>query len=266
MPIRLPPPSVPTEPLPVPDVPDISNASPENPVELRGGYETTDPRLDRVPQWDERNRNYPIRALLEAKEYKPRGYTWSVDDHLDQGNEGSCVGHAWAHELVARPKVVDHVDQPFARWIYKTAQNYDAWAGSEYDGTSVLAGAKVMQKRPPDMPEGRGLISEYRWILDLDELVRTVGYFGPAVIGIWWWSEMFRPAADGMVRPAGYRAGGHALLVKAVDVKRRRFTLHNSWGEGWGLGGDCLVSFDDMAGLLADDGECCVPVKRYVLR
>jgi hypothetical protein len=243
----------------------LASASPDNPVTLRGGYETTDSRLDRVPQWDPRNRNFPMKAIIEAKEYRPRSYSWSVDPHLDQGSEGSCVGHAWAHELIARPKVVAAIDQPFARWIYKTAQNYDAWSGSDYEGTSVLAGAKVVQQRPPRMPEGRGLIDEYRWVFDVDEMVRTLGYFGPLVVGIWWWSAMFKPAADGTVRPTGYRAGGHALLVKAVNVKGRFFTLHNSWGDKWGVGGDCRVSFDDMAALLDDDGEACVPMRRHVI-
>lgn len=248
------------------DVPPISDASPDNPVPLVGGVETTDPRLGRVPQFDPRSRNFPMATALEAKAYKPRSYTWSVPQHLDQGNQPSCVGHAWAHEMIARPAQVERISQPFAYWLYKAAQRYDAWQGEAYEGTSVIAGAKVLRGSPPHMPEGRGLIGEYRWIFgDLDELVRTLGYFGPVVFGTWWYSGMFKPDADGYLHPTGYRAGGHAYLVSAVDVRAKRFLVHNSWGTSWGMGGDAWLSFDNALRLLHEDGECCVPMQRYVI-
>ena len=242
----------------------IADASPDNPVLLRGGHETTDPRLDRIPEWDPRNDNFRMAAPLEAKEYKPRSYTWAVEDHLDQGNEGSCVGFAWAHELLARPKAVD-ADYAFARWIYKTAQRYDAWSGEAYEGTSVLAGAKVIQQFPPRMSEGRGLIGEYRWIRTLDELIRTLGYFGPVVAGTWWYEGMFNPDGEGFVKPTGYRAGGHAWLLKGVSLKRKAFRGHNSWGADWGQGGDFWIAFTAMEQLLAEQGELCVPMRRHSL-
>jgi len=37
--------------------------------------------------------------------------------------------------------------------------------------------------------------------------------------------------------------GGHALLVVGYDRRRRRFLVRNSWGEGWGLGGYCLMPY-----------------------
>lgn len=253
---------------PAPDIPDLSSASLENPVLLVGGYQTTDPRLDRVPQFDDRSRSFPMRTVLaEArKAYRPRSYTWSVPVHLDQGNEGSCVGFAWAHELVARPAVVGGIDIAYARWLYKTAQRYDAWSGEAYEGTSVLAGAKVVQQAPPKMNEGRGLIDEYRWIFgDLNDLIKTLGYFGPVIFGTWWYEGMFTVDSDGFIHPTGYRAGGHAYLVNAVDMSRRAFRIHNSWSDGWGQDGDAWLSFDDAVRLLHEEGECCVPVKRRVL-
>lgn len=245
----------------------IEEASPDNPVELRGGVVTADPRLGRVPEFDERSRSFPMAAVLaEApKSYKPRSYSWSIGTHLDQGANPSCVGFAWTHDLLARPAVVTE-GADFALWLYKTAQRYDAWSGEAYEGTSVIAGAKVIQKKPPALPEGRGLIGEYRWVFaNLENLIKTLGYFGPVIFGTWWKAGMMQTDSEGYIRAKGENYGGHAYLVKAVDVRSKRFRVHNSWGTSWGQGGDAWLSFDDAMALLGEQGECCVPMRRYVV-
>lgn len=229
---------------------------------LRDGSTPLDSRLGRLPQYDERSRAYPIMAALAAVPAQPRGYTWRCTPVLDQGSEGSCVGHAWAHELAARPAEVTGVDHPYARErIYWPAQQLDEWAGGaypgaapQYEGTSVLAGAKVVA--------GLGAMAEYRWAFSLHELAMGVGYRGPAVLGVNWYEGMFRPDSAGHVWPSGAVAGGHAILCRAVSVRHRTFTLRNSWGPGWGQGGDCLVTWDVMERLLGEQGEACIPVGR----
>lgn len=259
------PPNLPV--VPKPGHFDTHQATPEDPAILKDNVATTDPRLGRIPQFDPRSRDFPMKAALDdlPKRYRERSYTWGLDAHLNQGSEPSCVGFAWAHELLARPAVVD-ISHDFASWVYRTAQRYDAWSGEAYAGTSVLAGAKVIQKQPPAMSEGRGLIGEYRWIFgDLDDLIKTLGYFGPVIFGTWWYEGMFDPDADGFIRPTGYQAGGHAYLIRGIDVKARKLRVHNSWGQDWGMGGDAWLSFDDALRLLHEDGECCVPVRRQRL-
>lgn len=235
-------------------------------IQLRGGQTALDRRLDRLPEFDERSRNFPMAEILAevpAKAYKPRSYTWKCDYHWDQGPEGACVGFAWAHELIARPVVIEGIDYGMSRWIYKTAQKYDYWAGEAYQGTSVIAGAKVLQKRPPAMPEGRGLMEEYRWIFgDLDELIKTVGYFGPVVLGANWYAGMMKTDGEGFIRRSGSLLGGHAILIKGQSLQKKAFRLHNSWGTDWGEGGDCWLSFSDLERLLGERGELCVPVHR----
>ncbi|HET7110237.1 MAG TPA: hypothetical protein VFI41_05160 [Gemmatimonadales bacterium] len=234
---------------------------------MRGGGEVEDSRLGRVVQFDERSRSFPMTELIAelepAKAYKPRSHTWNCGVHLDQGQEGSCVGHAWAHELVAPPVVIEGIDHDFARWIYKTAQKYDQWAGEAYEGTSTLAGAKVCAGRPPKMAEGRGLIGEYRWIFgDMDELIKTLGYFGPVVLGTNWYAGMMNTDKDGFVRKTGSLMGGHCILIKGVTLTKKAVRLHQSWGESWGQGGDAWLSFADLEALLGEQGELCVPVHR----
>jgi len=221
-------------------------------MKLRGGFRTTDKRLDRIPQFDERSRNFPIRALVPKKQ---RSYTWSCKAWLDQGREGACVGFAWAHDLNARPKIIA-VDNSYARGIYTSAQKIDEWAGEAYEGTSVLAGAKVVSNI--------GYMTEYRWAFGLDDLILAVGYAGPAVLGLNWYEGMFQPDTKGFLKPTGRLAGGHAILCHSVNVKEKYFKLHNSWGQDWGVNGECFISFEDMDRLLHEQGEACVPVVRTI--
>ena len=37
-----------------------------------------------------------------------------------------------------------------------------------------------------------------------------------------------------------------------------------SWGEAWGIDGDCLINASDVAALLAARGEACIPTVRCV--
>ena len=239
--------------------------------QLRGSFTTADPRLDRLPEFDERSRSFTIRALLSADQHKPRSYTWKVDRRWDQGDEGRCVEFSLCHELRARPKVVPghEIEHILAnRSIYWPAQQEDQWDGGSYpgadpfyEGTSVLAGTKVAHRL--------GFYDEYRWAFGLDDLILAVGYKGPAVLGINWYSGMFHPDENGLLHVEGWLAGGHAILVNSVDVKRKRFGLPQSWGYDWGvpdsygIGGYCYLNFDDMRRLLSEDGEAMIPVRRH---
>jgi hypothetical protein len=234
---------------------------------LKGGYTTYDRRLDRLPEWDPRNDNYPIRRLL-APQQIPRSYTWPVGPRmadqlfLDQGVEGACVGFSFAHELAAKPKMVPSSEE-MARAVYKGSQFLDEWPGENYDGTSVNAGAKYLK--------GKGYYSSYAWTRDAYELAVTVSRKGPCVIGVDWFEDMFWPDEDGFLNIGGQVMGGHAILVKGYSVKRNRprtkkypaaaFTLHNSWGPGWGVKGTAYLSLEDMHTLLNRDGEACLPLR-----
>lgn len=222
-------------------------------IVLKNDVVTEDPRLDRVPQFDERSLQYPIRTLLRSAA-APRSYTWKGGPVTDQGREGACVGHGWTGELTARPKPVRLSDPTgHALRLYKEAQFRDQWPGEAYSGTSVLAAAQILQDR--------GLIKEFRWAFGLDDVVMTLGYRGPVVLGIPWYESMYN-APGGVVTVSGRKVGGHCILARGVNVKKRQVLLRNSWGVSWGTGGDAVIGFDDLARLLNDDGEACVPVLR----
>jgi len=229
-------------------------------IKLKEGT-TEDIRLDRIEKFDERSKQFPITDILTAK--KPRSYTWRCRAWLDQKNEGSCVGHGIAHELAARPAEVQGLTHKYAKeQIYWEAQKIDRWPGGSYpgaspvyEGSSVLAGVKIAHKL--------GWMESYRWGFGLEDLMLGVGYNGPAVLGVPWYKGMYSPNSEGYIKVTGDRLGGHCILCNAVNIKKERFTLHNSWGKGWGMDSECYISFEDMGKLLKSRGESAFFVKRH---
>jgi hypothetical protein len=219
-------------------------------------------KLDRQVNFDEKSRSFPIRELLSDGRMSNKH--WKCEKHLDQGTEGACVGFAWTHELNAVPFRVRVITNT-AKTIYYAAQQWDQWAGTEYDGTSVIAGAKVVHSL--------GHMPEYRWAFGIEDVLRTLSEHGPIVLGINWYEGMFNTNAEGFIAPTGGVAGGHAILAKAVQFRKREgfwwkdlpepiITLHNSWNTSWGVNGDAYITASDLATLLSQQGEACVPVKR----
>lgn len=202
---------------------------------------------------DERDKQYPMKKLFGAE---PRtlpiarywkDYNWVGNQHRTP----RCVGFAWTHWLESDP-VVHNAPSPVV-WpakIYNAAQKIDEWPGENYDGTSVRAGAKVLQSM--------GFISSYYWAETLWDIVRAVLERGPVVVGTNWYSGMSDPGPDGIMRASGYWEGGHAYLLTSADRRRKRFRIRNSWGTGWGRQGRAFLPFATMRRLLAEDGEACI--------
>lgn len=227
---------------------------------LKNGIEVSDPRLARIPQFDERSRNYPISAVVEGK--RRRSYTWRCNTTLDQGREGSCVGHGIAHELIARPSEVPDIDHAFAMNLYYEAQKIDPWVGGAYpganpfyEGTSVLAGVKIAHSM--------GYFDSYRWAFSFEDLVQGVGYNGPAVMGTNWYTGMINPDADGFVHVTGRIEGGHCWLLRSVNITKEYFIGRNSWGGSWGRNGDFYITFADMERLQREYGEAAFFIGRH---
>lgn len=216
----------------------------------KNNTEVHDPRLGCISEYDERSKNFPCSLTPTT----PRSYTWSCKIHLDQGNLGSCVGNGWAHERIARPVEVLDITEDDAVEYYHEAQDCDEWPGRAYEGTSVLAGAKVMLRR--------GYISGYEWAFNLNQALVGISYRGPAVLGINFHECMMYPDKNGIIKPTGKLYGGHCLLATGYNTRTRLVRLHNSWGTGWGAGGDCFILDTDLGKLLDAGGVCCFPIGR----
>lgn len=237
-------------------------------ITLKGGQATEDIRLDRVQQFDEASRNFPIRETIGTQVERKRRF-WNPGTVLDQGREGACVGFAWSAELSASPQRVRGISDQTALAVYRRAQFLDEWPGEQYSGTSVLAGAKAVTEQ--------GFIGEYRWAFGIDDVIDTLVQFGPLVIGIDWYDGMYQttPGVKGrkspLLRKTGTKVGGHALLAVGYTPRARVdgmsgvqevVYLRNSWGPDWGHYGTAAFLVSDLDALLRDGGEACVPTIR----
>ena len=240
----------------------------------------TDRVLDRVPSVPDRRRQVEFNLADAIVGLTPRSYTWAVPFCLDQRAEGACVAHGATHEAVARPVMIDFAKHPLPDWAVRAnrvrtaggsaqqiAQAYafdaydwcrrnDEWSGEAYSGTSVAAGARSMVVS--------GFWGQYRWTIDVNDMAVAVSRTGPAVIGVDWMTGFFEPDRNNFLNLTGRVEGGHCVLVNGYSTTRRAFKITNSWGPGFGRDGTAWIRHDDMAQLLHDGGECCVPMRRSV--
>lgn len=214
-----------------------------------------DKGLGRLPAADERDRLFSVSRILPSAAEITRTYKYWYDNAWwgDQGARPWCVEYSWHHFMVDGPIV----NKPGPIWeigsIYHNAQLVDEWPGENYDGTSVRAGAKVLQER--------GLIQQYRWAFNLQDMINTVLTTSPIVFGSLWYEQMFDPDDNDTIHVGGEVAGGHAYLLNGVNVKRGVFRIKNSWGRSWGNRGHAWISFDDVNRLLNEDGEAAIAIE-----
>jgi hypothetical protein len=232
--------------------------------------------FDRVPSKPDpvRLTTYNLAPLITHK--TPRGYTWRCGYWLDQQQEGACVPHAYVHEALAAPVVVDFtkvrmptwatraakveprlrksVAQAFTFDLYDYLRTIDEIPGENYEGTTMAAGARGMKQL--------GFYPSYRWSKDADDLSIWVSYRGPAVLGCEWFTGMMDTDTDGFIRPSGIVEGLHGVLLNGFSVRHRAHRIHQSWGLDWGVGGEAWLPHEDLKMLLANGGEAMIPMSR----
>jgi hypothetical protein len=197
---------------------------------------------------DERDKQFLMAAKLEAVA-RPVRKNWRVWWRGDQGSEPHCVGYAWHGMLRSLPLLQR---EPSPQYIYHEAQKVDEWDGEGYAGTSVRAGAKVLQRE--------GKLTSYGWAWDLETVLNWLATKGPVVFGTTWYDGMFTPDADGIVALTGPAAGGHAYEVIGYDDKKELLCCPNSWGQ-WGKKGRFYLRYADADRLIRDDGEACTALE-----
>lgn len=220
-------------------------------------------RLGRTVWHDEASRLWP------AAWHRIRTAEWPLVTGatvLDQGQVGSCTANALAHALNTRHLQAARarrghgalLDEPAAVDLYSAATKVDPYVG-EYPptdtGSSGLAVCKVAK--------WRGLLTGYRHAFSLNGALRALSG-GPVIIGVGWRESMFTPRADAalgaVLEVTGAVAGGHEVCLDAIDADRRMVRLVNSWSTLWGFHGRAWLYWEDLDTLLADGGDCTVPV------
>ena len=222
--------------------------------------------FDWRPVFDERSKEYGVRKLLGTKPIEKQAIFWSEGTVLDQGSEGACVGFGWMAEVIASPMQPDeqpteYLGNSLAQFYYEEAKKIDEWPGEDYSGTSVLAGAKVMKRQ--------GFISEYRWCFSIEDIMDTIVKRGPVVVGVPWYSSMYKTNSSGLTSISGNKVGGHCLVITGYDPAMKIgsqtlevFRWRNSWGKEYGKNGSGYIKVSDLRRLFEEGGEACVPVLR----
>lgn len=179
---------------------------------------------------------------------------------IDQGQEGTCVGHGCTNVLMAGP--VTHPSFPsfdnpedahkFARQLY-----FDATGDSTYqEGAYTRDALNVLVSRKQ--------IAAYHRLASVAEIVTTLQSIGPVTFGSTWYNSMFAPKSQYensylKVDPSSGVAGGHLYSLTGVDLSPIHggptfVRMENSWGPSWGHNGTARISLDDL-GILYD-GDC----------
>jgi hypothetical protein len=202
-----------------------------------------------------------VRKLGPVGSVLPSRKTWGTrPTALDQGNTGTCVGHAWANFLRAVP-IQTNAGIDSLRWeIYDEAVKIDEWRDNDNDterqfGTSIRAGAQVVTSM--------GRIKSYLWAFELQPAIEWVLTMGPVVLGTNWYNNFFRPDSAGILSiGASSVVGGHAYLCRGVDTKRALALCSNSWGDDWGKSGEFYIPFRVLERLIHEEGECCAAIEQ----
>lgn len=253
---------------------------------LKNGIETSDPRTDRVPLYDETSRKYQMRAVLE--DLKKRGIarraSWRPSKPgLDQGPDGACVGFSGASGLNASPRrAKPSWDALQAKALYWETQRKDPWEGgsypgasSFYEGTALLTCMQVLL--------ARGHISGFRWIgagsqTPGDDLVDTLELYSGVQLGVPWFGSMFNTRPSGLLdvepeTPDGYHAiwtlcHRNAVIKGEGSKKIDHCVLQQTWGTWgvpwYGVPGHCFIRTEDIVNELLPKevyGEGAVPVE-----
>lgn len=196
-------------------------------------------------------------------------HTWARSV-LDQGNEGTCVGHSDQEFLEAapicqtgrRPKAVPN---RLALSIYDEAWRLENNKGlndpvDRSTGLMVDSSMKVLRSR--------GYLQAWVNEFDADNVIRFVGGLdkknkpagGPVVIGIPWFSSQDRPDPKGVltINPSSALRGYHALCALKWDERSGMLGLPNHWGPDWGLNGWCWIAGEDLRLMFRDHyGHAC---------
>jgi C1A family cysteine protease len=200
----------------------------------------------------------------------------------DQGSLGSCTANAisGALQFLELKEGEQPAVMPSRLFIYYNERALEGTVGSD-SGAQIRDGIKVVVKegycpetewpyveanfvdKPPAPCYADALkerVSQYlRLSRDLVPLLTCLASGYPFVFGFSVYESFESPQvkSTGVVntpQPQEQFIGGHAVVACGYDQAQRRFTVRNSWGPDWGMGGYFTMPFEYLTdpGLAAD--------------
>lgn len=219
------------------------------------------PLLGRNVHHDSRSRAYAVAPTATALTAVRHSAAIGI---LDQGNLGSCTGHAGTYAIYRDPfTVAGKVVKPFrytgdetgAIALYSRATQLDDIPGAmpqQDTGSDGLSIAKALKEA--------GIVAGYRWAFTLEQALLQL-METPLITGLPWYNSMMDVGSDGILtvdRKSGL-AGGHEICVDEYRPATANSPAYvggpNSWGETWGDNGRWYLTVADWGGLLAEQGD-----------
>ena len=219
---------------------------------------------------DDRDRNFLMRRMLaDARSLAlPPRKTWSIGSTaLNQGNTGTCVGHAWRNFLRCAPIRTER-GGPSAFDVYRSAVLKDPWRGQRrrgpapgwrpghgygYDDPRRCRGRHRLRASPVVCVGVRPAAGRRVGAHDRPRRARYQLVLEPFTTG------RRGRGTDHRQRPGGRRScvslarGGYAARSRA---------LLEFVGRRLGQSGDFKVPFRDLERLIHEDGEVCSAVEQ----
>jgi hypothetical protein len=177
------------------------------------------------------------------------------DFRIDQGDEGTCVGHGDTNLLLAGPS--PHPDYPdfqteelahqFARRLYFETTGDDTYQQGAYPRDAC---AKLLEW---------GLIDSYWKVLQVEDVVTALLTFGPVGLALPWYESMFYENGKLTKQFGNYwikvnmeseLAGYHWVIATGVDMSPDDgapawLRIQNSWGD-WGWNGTARLTVESF--------------------
>jgi C1A family cysteine protease len=190
----------------------------------------------------------------------------------NQGNLGSCVGHAVAgmYEYLLATRGQKFNFMPSRLFIYYGAREIEGTTAIDEgcyirDAMKVLANLGVPHESNWKYVLGKFATKpskaaykyaqahqalEYRRVpQQLDQLKGSLAANQPIVFGFAVYEsfdseETDRSGAMPMPAPTEQMYGGHAVMLVGYDDAQQRFIVRNSWGEDWGASGYVTMPYE----------------------
>ncbi len=224
--------------------------------------EDMDPRLGRYVAHDWRSRMFTFphdtgvrpQTAVRHKIYDPKP--------LPSQQVGCCTGvdQCIKGNAVGNRKRGTVLDMRTALQVYEIASHLDddvipGHYPEQDPGSAALYACKAALQL--------GLIVRYEWITAGADAVLAALREYPVGVGTWWRADMMHPDPDThMVQVSGPIVGGHQWTLIGWDPYLNAFEGKCWWGKDFGDDGVFRIGFDDLAELLADDGDAHVTYRK----